>query len=500
MQLRAAFTEDGWFRSGDLGKFDKDGHLYIVGRAKDVIVLPSGKNVHPEDLEVHYSKSPLIGEMCVIGVEDKSAQHKGAEKLVGVAVPDFEYLKLNNIANSREAIRFELDNLGRELPEYQRVRDYIVRSEPIPRTATRKIKRFELQKEIETNGFSDAQLPATKLWEFSDEDHSLLASNAGKALIGAIEQQKSSGEDIHPDMNLEIDLRLDSLARAEILASLEQSFNFEFESEEATQAFTVSEVVNLTQKSANSENFEGEISTDFNWGKIVRESNDNLPEVRSVLRSQPFFSFIAFIFLRFVYLFSKVFLRLEVTGIEELKKLDKPYLICPNHQSFLDAFILCSTYPYSVLKDVFHVGASEYYQNFVTRNLAKLLKIVPIDADAQLVKAMKAGAIGLKHGRILNIYPEGERAFDGKLHPFKKGAAILATELDLPIVPVALDGLHKVWARKSNKIRLAKVKIDFGKPFYAKDVSSEDIENDEKHEVLTRKLKSTVQEMLDSMR
>ena len=62
-----AFTEDGWFRSGDLGKLDKDGHLYIVGRAKDVIVLPSGKNVHPEDLEVHYLKTPLVEELAIIG-------------------------------------------------------------------------------------------------------------------------------------------------------------------------------------------------------------------------------------------------------------------------------------------------------------------------------------------------------------------------------------------------------------------------------------------------
>ncbi|HTH51863.1 MAG TPA: AMP-binding protein, partial [Pyrinomonadaceae bacterium] len=61
-----AFTDDGWFRSGDLGKFDK-GHLYIVGRAKDVIVLPSGKNVHPEDIEVHYLKCPLVAELAVIG-------------------------------------------------------------------------------------------------------------------------------------------------------------------------------------------------------------------------------------------------------------------------------------------------------------------------------------------------------------------------------------------------------------------------------------------------
>ncbi len=90
---KEAFTEDGWFRSGDLGKFDKDGHLYIVGRGKDVIVLPSGKNVHPEDLEVHYLKSPFVEEMAILGIEDKSAGRAGAEKLAAVVVPDFAYLK-----------------------------------------------------------------------------------------------------------------------------------------------------------------------------------------------------------------------------------------------------------------------------------------------------------------------------------------------------------------------------------------------------------------------
>ena len=67
---RDAFTDDGWFHSGDLGRFDKNGHLYIVGRAKDVIVLPSGKNVHPEDVEAHYLKSPMVEELAVIGIND----------------------------------------------------------------------------------------------------------------------------------------------------------------------------------------------------------------------------------------------------------------------------------------------------------------------------------------------------------------------------------------------------------------------------------------------
>ncbi len=495
----AAFTKDGWFRSGDLGKFDKDGHLYIVGRAKDVIVLPSGKNVHPEDLEVHYSKSPLIEEFCVLGVEDNSAEHAGSEKLVGVAVPDFEYLKLNNIANSREAIRFDLDNLGRELPEYQRVRDYIVRSEPIPRTATRKIKRFALQKEIEANGFTNAELNPAKVWDFTEKDRELLSSNAGKALQSAIKQQKAEIEEIHPAMNLEIDLRLDSLARAEILANLEQTFHFEIAPEEATRAFTISDVIDLTQKTANSESFEGEISATFNWHEIISETEDDLPEIRSVLRDRPIFTFFAFVILKFIYLIAKIFLRLQISGVENLTKVKRPFLICPNHQSYLDAFIVCSAYPYSILRQIFHVGASEYFRGFAMRNLAKLLKIVPIDSDSQLVKAMRAGAIGLKRGKILNIYPEGERAFDGHLHPFKKGAAILATELDVPIVPVAIDGLQNVWARKSRKIRLAKVKLEFGEPFSAADF----LENEPKerhHDVVTTELKSRVQAMLDKMR
>jgi len=127
---------------------------------------------------------------------------------------------------------------------------------------------------------------------------------------------------------------------------------------------------------------------------------------------------------------------------------------------------------------------------------------------------MKAGAIGLRHGKILNIYPEGERAFDGHLHDFKKGAAILATELDLAIVPVALDGVHKVWPRRSGRIRPAKVKIRIGEAFYARDVANREIGvaagssthestqpgPEDTYERVTAHLKSTIRKMIDEMR
>jgi 1-acyl-sn-glycerol-3-phosphate acyltransferase len=106
---------------------------------------------------------------------------------------------------------------------------------------------------------------------------------------------------------------------------------------------------------------------------------------------------------------------------------------------------------------------------------------------------MKAGAAGLKAGNILNIYPEGERAFDGELHNFKNGAAILSTELGLPIIPVAIDGLHKVWGRGSLKIRAAKVKIEFCEPL---DPAADT--ND--YAAVTSHLKNTIQAKLDEMR
>ncbi|HEV8159377.1 MAG TPA: 1-acyl-sn-glycerol-3-phosphate acyltransferase [Pyrinomonadaceae bacterium] len=475
-----------------------------------MIVLPNGKNIHPEDLEVHYSKTPYVEEICVLGVKDETSNLAGAEKLIAIAVPDFAYLKQNNVANSREMIRHELDTLGRSLPEYQRVRDYVVRSEPLPRTATRKIKRFQLQKEIAENGFDTKGSPDKKQWNYTAEDGAMLESNVGQALIKAIKQNVKDVEKIHPQMSLEIDLGLDSLSRAEVFAFLEQAFNIEFDTDKAANALTVGEVIKITQEQTG--NADAEIvSQDFNWGDIVRnaEADKNLPEIQIILNKPVFFDWIVYAGFKFFKLLFKIFLRLEVSGLEELKRIKRPFLICPNHQSFFDPFVVTCNFDYDTLKNSFAVGATEFFKSSFMKSIARLLNTIPIDPDTQLTKAMKAGAVGLKYGKILNIFPEGERAFDGDLHQFKKGAAILATELNMPIVPVALDGLYKVWARDSGKINLAKVKMRFGKPFYPKDVLSDSsasadglskADSEAKYEAVTAYLKAEIQTMIDEMR
>jgi len=131
--------KDGWLFTGDLGFRDKDGYLYITGRSKEVIVLSSGKNIYPEEIERHYLQSPLIKEICVIGIEKKLGV---AEGLKAIVVPDMDYMRENRITDLKEAVKQELNSLSLKLPPYKRVKGYEVYRSPLPRTTLGKLKRY----------------------------------------------------------------------------------------------------------------------------------------------------------------------------------------------------------------------------------------------------------------------------------------------------------------------------------------------------------------------
>jgi long-chain acyl-CoA synthetase len=492
-----AFTEDRWFRSGDLGRFDNQGHLYVTGRKKDVIVLPSGNNVYPEEVEEHYARSPMVGEICVLGATDGAGAFAGAEKLFAVVVPDFDYLKSQRIANTREAIIWELDNLGRELPDYQRVRNYIIRAEPLPLTSTRKVRRPDLRREVEASGELARQTREARRVSFTPEDSALMGSPAGRAIAGAIRRHAPDVKEIHPQMNLELDLGFDSLARAEFFAGVEHALGVELGPDAAAAALTVGEIVRLAEEKGASVETNGAPAT-LDWREILANAPADMPEAQSILKRKPITTPVVYALLRVVNLAARALLRLEVTGAEVLARIGPPCLICPNHQSYIDPIIINSLYPYHMLKRTFHVGASGYFTRAPLSWLAGLVDVVPIDADANLLGAMRASAVGLRADKILNIYPEGQRSFEGELQDFKNGAAILAAELNLPIVPVAIDGTYRVWPRGSARIRSAKVKVRFGEPIYAE--APPDTDKEASYQEITNRLKERIQRMLDEIR
>jgi len=138
--------------------------------------------------------------------------------------------------------------------------------------------------------------------------------------------------------------------------------------------------------------------------------------------------------------------RVELSGLENLPN-SGAYIISPNHQSYLDPFMLCPMLPFRYFKNLFFVGAVEYFESPFTRWFARIANLVPVDPDSNLVPAMQAGAFGLSHGKVLVLFPEGERSIDGTVKKFKKGAPILAQHMRAPIVPVAIKGVYELWPR-----------------------------------------------------
>jgi long-chain acyl-CoA synthetase len=110
---------------------------------------------------------------------------------------------------------------------------------------------------------------------------------------------------------------------------------------------------------------------------------------------------------------------------------------------------------------------------------------------------MRAGAFGLRNGRILILYPEGERSIDGQPKVFKKGAAILSIHLQVPIVPVAIEGFHDAWPRGMKFQKFAPLKIVFGDPIYPPQESEA---SEAAYEKLTEELKQRIVEMWEGLR
>jgi long-chain acyl-CoA synthetase len=140
----------GWLFTGDLGRVDDEGYLYITGRSKSVIVTKAGKNVYPEGIEEELMKSRVLKEALVVGRTDPESKR---EKVHAIVYPDYEVLNERATARGRQFSKEEIETLvGGEvkkvsatLPDYKKIKEFEIREEEFPKTATGKIKRFQFQ-------------------------------------------------------------------------------------------------------------------------------------------------------------------------------------------------------------------------------------------------------------------------------------------------------------------------------------------------------------------
>jgi long-chain acyl-CoA synthetase len=426
----------GWLHTGDLGAIDARGRLYVTGRIKEVIVLSSGKNIYPEEIEAHYERSPFIKELCVVGLSRPG--EPAAERLHALVRPDLDVMRERRIVNMRELLRFEIEGLSVELPGHKRVLGYDITLDELPRTTTRKLKRFEVEKELLARQ-ARAEEPTGRAM---GEDAAWAAQPEVARVLDAVRTVLKPGTALHPDAHLELDLGLDSMERVELLMHVSQALGADFGEEAGQGIFTVRDLVESVARlrtdaaPAHSQPWQSILDQAPSADQFLREL-DKRKRVRSI---------VFFVLMKTIYLAARLSCGFIVRGRRHLPK-QGPYLISPNHQSYIDSFLVVAALPFHVFRQLFFVGASEYFQTPFMQWIARMANVVPVDPDANLVRAMQAGAYGLRRGRVLVLFPEGERSIDGTVRSFRKGAAILSRYLASPIVPAAIDGAWDVWAR-----------------------------------------------------
>jgi long-chain acyl-CoA synthetase len=490
----AAAIRDGWLYTGDLGYFDADNNLFITGRKKEVIILSNGKNIYPEEVEAHYLKSPFIGEMTVMGLELRA----GEDRLHAVVVPNFDVLKQRKIVNAKEVIRYDIEGLSLQLPSTKRIGSYEIWQEPLPRTTTRKLKRFEIEKRVRANQAegreNNAEVSLDK--PLSAEDTAWLEQpDVQRALKIVRQASRMRPQSISPGDNLELDLGLDSMQRIELLVAIEREIGGDVEESRLSEIYTVRELIDAARDSAANGKGGPPLSEVAGWKTILQEDPVD-PESRAWFQSAPFNETFWYVVSRLIQIIASDRFHLRISGLEKLPS-HGPFIICSNHQSYIDPIILASILPGQILRNSFAVGTSEIFGKGFLRTLARWLRVVVVDPDANLIPAMRAGSFGLRHGGVLILYPEGERSIDGEPKKFKKGAAILSINLRVPIVPVAIEGFHEAWPRGKRFQKFAPLQIKFGNAIYP---PGEAKASEAAYDELTANLKRTVVAMWEQLR
>jgi len=143
----AVFDEEGFFRTGDYGRLDEDGWLYITGRLKNIIVLSNGKNVYPEEIEAEISKVFGVNECVVYAGESRS--QGGKEVIVAEIFPDFDALKEKGISDVQGHFEEEIKKINSRMVSYKAVKKVKIRDVEFPKNTSRKIIRFAIDKTID---------------------------------------------------------------------------------------------------------------------------------------------------------------------------------------------------------------------------------------------------------------------------------------------------------------------------------------------------------------
>jgi long-chain acyl-CoA synthetase len=434
----AQAIKDGWFYTGDLGFLDAKGYLHITGRKKEIIVLPNGKNINPEEVEKIILRQSAFVKEAGVFLKDGILQ--------AILLPDFRKLNEEGVNDVEAYFRWNvIDAINRQVTPYKKVLRFHITSSELPKTRLGKVKRYLLP-----------DLSGIKKQETADEPK----SREYQALKKFLEEETQ--QPVHANDHIELDLALDSLGRVSLTTFIDTAFGVEIPENSLADYASIAKLAEYIHVKKTRLNFEG-----ISWSQILKEKvHLNLPESW----------FTHNMFKHIFQLLSRLLLRIKGKGMENLP--DQACIIAPNHQSVLDGFLVASFFKRKFMKNTYVYAKEKHFHHPIMRYLANRNNIILVDVNKDLKLSIQKLAEVLKKGKNLMIFPEGTRTMTGKLGEFKQTFAILSQELKVPVIPVAIKGSYDILPSGAIFPRLfRKVSVEFLSAVYPENHSYESLKN-----------------------
>lgn len=427
LSLTKKAFENDYFKTGDNGYIDKKGYLHITGRIKDCIILQSGIKLSPEEVDNFYQTVCPNVLIASCSVADDNCT-------------DEIHICIETTDKPKDIIDMAVAAIKRKSLESGSIYSLagIHTIDRIPVTSVGKIKRYLLKEKIEK---SEGLEPC-------DEELPLGNASIEEIVTSIITKYSKLGTKITLESKLSDDLGLDSLSFFEVISEISSKTSADV-FETLCDVKTVGELIDV----ANNINH-GVHELDLSVFPHTKTDKDIKSLRRWIKAMRKFYNF-------------------EVIGAENIPQNDN-FILCSNHINNLDPIWLLAAMGETNYHKIGCLAAVHLYQNKRTRSLFNMIGAIPVDRSGNTAPALKRCTECLIEGYSLIIFPEGARTRDGRMLPFKNGAAELSVKTGKPIIPARIDGGFDIFPRGKKiprvfdfkKMCKFTLKITFGDPIY----------------------------------
>jgi long-chain acyl-CoA synthetase len=344
------------------------------------------------------------------------------------------------------------------MPSYERITDFALTAQPLPRTQIGKLRRHLLPDLYDRAKSAGGPVEEATL---SDEDRALLERTPADQ-VWAWLQKRFKGTRLSLDTSPELDLGLDSFEWMSLAMELQERFGFRLTEEDLAGISSLRTLLQKVQEAADS----GQI-------EALGEGELGVEQERWLQPRGPALQLFARLFFMANYAVMRGLFRVRADGLEHVPE-EGPFLITPNHTSYLDPFAIAAVLSWRQLQQVYWAGWSGLlFRGPLTRAFSRITQVVPVDPERGLTSTLQFARAILSRGRALTWFPEGERSRDGKLERFLPGAGLLIQKTRAPAVPVLITGAYEAWPVTRALPRLHPIRLRFGAPLQLADSEPE---------------------------